>query len=62
MSKNIEVGGKYEVVLTKRDGLLRYHLGDVIEVVGFHSRDDQQAIHSSIEVTYLMPSTHLSPT
>ncbi|KAG9316002.1 GH3 auxin-responsive promoter [Chiua virens] len=42
---NVEVGGKYEVVLTTRDGLWRYRLGDVVEVVGFDPRDGQPIIH-----------------
>ncbi|KAI9568530.1 GH3 auxin-responsive promoter [Boletus coccyginus] len=44
-SWNVEVGRKYEVVLTTRDGLWRYRLGDVIEVVGFDPRDGQPIIH-----------------
>jgi hypothetical protein len=42
---NIEVGRKYEVVLTTRDGLWRYRLGDVVEAVGFDPRDGQPIIH-----------------
>ncbi|KAI6000852.1 GH3 auxin-responsive promoter [Pisolithus albus] len=32
-------GGKYEVVLTNRDGMWRYRLGDVIEIEGFDPND-----------------------
>ena len=42
---NIEVGRKYEVVLTMGDGLCRYHLGDVVEAVGFDPHDGQLIIH-----------------
>ena len=42
---NVKVGGKYEVILTTRDGLWRYRLGDVVEVVGFDPRDGQPVIH-----------------
>ena len=31
----LEVGRKYEVVLTTKDGLWRYRLGDIIDVIGF---------------------------
>ncbi|KAH7885483.1 GH3 auxin-responsive promoter [Phlebopus sp. FC_14] len=42
---NVELGKKYEVVLTTRDGFWRYRLGDVIDVVGFDPRDGQPVIH-----------------
>ncbi|KAF8125755.1 GH3 auxin-responsive promoter [Boletus edulis] len=42
---NVEAGKRYEVVLTTRDGLWRYRLGDVVEVVGFDPRDGQPIIH-----------------
>ncbi|XP_038047478.1 probable indole-3-acetic acid-amido synthetase GH3.9 [Patiria miniata] len=32
----VEVGGRYELVLTTRSGLYRYRNGDVIQIVGFH--------------------------
>ncbi|XP_038063297.1 indole-3-acetic acid-amido synthetase GH3.3-like [Patiria miniata] len=32
----VEVGGRYELVLTMRSGLYRYRNGDVIQIVGFH--------------------------
>lgn len=34
----LEEGQKYEVLITTRAGLYRYHLKDVIEVRGFHNR------------------------
>ena len=34
----VEVGKRYEIVLTTTLGLYRYRLGDVIEIVGFHER------------------------
>lgn len=34
----LEEGGKYEILITTRAGLYRYHLKDVIEVRGFHNR------------------------
>ncbi|KAH7919002.1 hypothetical protein BV22DRAFT_1199727 [Leucogyrophana mollusca] len=42
---NVEVGKKYEVILTTRDGFWRYRLGDVVEIVGFDPRDGQPIIH-----------------
>ncbi|KAF8836515.1 hypothetical protein BDN67DRAFT_974055, partial [Paxillus ammoniavirescens] len=36
---DLEAGKQYQVVLTTRDGLWRYQLGDVIDVVGFDSDD-----------------------
>ncbi|EIW81168.1 hypothetical protein CONPUDRAFT_82204 [Coniophora puteana RWD-64-598 SS2] len=41
----VQVGKKYEVILTTRDGFWRYRLGDVVEVVGFDPRDGQPIIH-----------------
>ncbi|KAF8548802.1 hypothetical protein OG21DRAFT_1489072 [Imleria badia] len=41
---NVEVGRKYDIVLTTRDGLWRYRLGDIVEVVGFDPRDGQPII------------------
>ncbi|KIN95149.1 hypothetical protein M404DRAFT_34404 [Pisolithus tinctorius Marx 270] len=38
-SWNVELGRKYEVVLTTRDGFWRYRLGDVVEIAGFNPRD-----------------------
>lgn len=40
----VEVGKRYEVVLTTRDGLWRYRLGDIVEVAGFDPRDGQPII------------------
>ncbi|KAF8888218.1 GH3 auxin-responsive promoter [Infundibulicybe gibba] len=36
---DLEVGKKYEVILTTRDGFWRYRLGDVLEIVGFAPED-----------------------
>ncbi|KAF8890497.1 GH3 auxin-responsive promoter-domain-containing protein [Infundibulicybe gibba] len=41
---NLEVGKKYEVVLTTRDGLWRYRLGDVLEIAGFAPEDGSPLI------------------
>ncbi|KIN95140.1 hypothetical protein M404DRAFT_72684, partial [Pisolithus tinctorius Marx 270] len=41
---NVEVGGKYEVVLTTRDGFWRYRLGDVVEIAGFNPHNGQPLI------------------
>ncbi len=30
----VEIGGKYELIVTNRSGLYRYRLGDVVRVVG----------------------------
>ena len=35
----VDVGRRYEVVVTTRDGLWRYRLGDVIEIAGFDPSD-----------------------
>jgi hypothetical protein len=35
----VKVGHRYEIVVTARDGLWRYRLGDVIEIAGFDSID-----------------------
>ena len=32
----VEVGKRYELVLTTISGFYRYRMGDVVEVVGFH--------------------------
>ncbi|XP_038058033.1 indole-3-acetic acid-amido synthetase GH3.4-like [Patiria miniata] len=36
MIDEIEVGKRYEIVLTTASGFYRYRMGDVVEVVGFH--------------------------
>ncbi|KAJ3134871.1 hypothetical protein HK101_004296 [Irineochytrium annulatum] len=41
---NVRVGGKYELVLTTRDGFWRYKLGDIIEIAGFDPLDGQPLI------------------
>lgn len=41
----VEVGKRYEVILTTRDGLWRFRLNDIVEVVGFDPRDGQPIIH-----------------
>ncbi|KAH0835636.1 GH3 auxin-responsive promoter [Lanmaoa asiatica] len=35
----VELGSRYELVLTTQDGLWRYRLGDVVEISGFDSTD-----------------------
>ncbi|KAH7884875.1 GH3 auxin-responsive promoter-domain-containing protein [Phlebopus sp. FC_14] len=35
----VQVGRQYEVILTTRDGLWRYRLDDVVEILGFTSQD-----------------------
>jgi hypothetical protein len=35
LASDLEVGRKYEVILTTAEGLYRYEMGDVVEVVGF---------------------------
>ena len=32
----VEVGKRYEPIVTTRDGLWRYRLGDIVHIVGFH--------------------------
>ena len=34
----VEIGGKYELIVTNRSGLYRYRLGDVVRVVGRHKK------------------------
>lgn len=34
----LQIGGKYELVITNRSGLYRYRIGDVVEVVGWHKK------------------------
>ncbi|KAF8892912.1 GH3 auxin-responsive promoter-domain-containing protein [Infundibulicybe gibba] len=41
---DLEVGKKYEVILTTRSGLWRYRLGDVLEIVGFAPEDGSPLI------------------
>ncbi|KAI6021207.1 GH3 auxin-responsive promoter [Pisolithus marmoratus] len=41
----VEVGKRYEVILTTRDGLWRFRLNDIVEVVGFDPCDGQPIIH-----------------
>ncbi|KAI6141048.1 hypothetical protein BKA82DRAFT_34098, partial [Pisolithus tinctorius] len=43
-SWNVELGRKYEVVLTTRDEFWRYRLGDVVEIAGFNPRNGQPLI------------------
>ncbi|KIK80810.1 hypothetical protein PAXRUDRAFT_833328 [Paxillus rubicundulus Ve08.2h10] len=40
----LEVGKQYQIVLTTRDGLWRYLLGDVVDIVGFDSDDGSPVI------------------
>lgn len=40
----VQPGGKYEVVLTNRDGMWRYRLGDVIEIEGFDPDDGSPVV------------------
>ncbi len=34
----VEVGKKYELVVTNRSGLYRYRLGDIVKIVGLHEK------------------------
>ena len=43
----VEVDRRYEIVVTARDGLWRYRLGDIIEIAGFDS------IHGSPILRYI---------
>ncbi|KAF8550614.1 hypothetical protein OG21DRAFT_1419421 [Imleria badia] len=36
----VEVGKQYEPIVTTRDGLWRYQLGDVLHIVGFHDESN----------------------
>lgn len=40
----VEVGKRYEVLCTTNDGLWRYTLDDIVEVVGFSPTDGQPLI------------------
>lgn len=35
---DVEIGKKYELVITNRSGLYRYRVGDVVKVVGMHGK------------------------
>lgn len=37
----VEIGSKYEIVITNQAGLYRYRLGDVIKVVGFYNNSPE---------------------
>lgn len=36
LTDELQIGGRYELVITNRSGLYRYRIGDVVEVVGRH--------------------------
>ncbi|XP_018414333.1 PREDICTED: GH3 domain-containing protein [Nanorana parkeri] len=36
--QDVSKGKPYELVITNRDGLYRYRLGDIVQVTGFHNR------------------------
>ncbi len=38
LMSEVRIGGRYELVITNRSGLYRYRMGDIIEVVGMHSK------------------------
>ncbi|KAF9234200.1 GH3 auxin-responsive promoter [Melanogaster broomeanus] len=40
----IEAGNKYEIVITTRDGMWRYRMGDIVEVAGFDPNDGSPLI------------------
>ncbi|KAH7889088.1 GH3 auxin-responsive promoter [Phlebopus sp. FC_14] len=40
----VTTGEAYEIILTTRDGLWRYRLGDIVTVIGFDPRDGQPII------------------
>ncbi|KAG6327027.1 hypothetical protein ID866_12062, partial [Astraeus odoratus] len=40
----VEFGKRYEIVLTTRDGLWRYRLGDIAEIAGFHPADGSPVV------------------
>ncbi|KAF8870184.1 GH3 auxin-responsive promoter [Infundibulicybe gibba] len=44
---DLQVGKKYEVILTTRDGFWRYRLGDVLEIAGFASEDGSPLVRFS---------------
>ncbi|KAF9466377.1 GH3 auxin-responsive promoter [Collybia nuda] len=46
-SWEVEVGKHYELIMTTRDGLWRYRLGDVVEIAGFDPVDGQPLIRYS---------------
>ncbi|KIJ13242.1 hypothetical protein PAXINDRAFT_14001 [Paxillus involutus ATCC 200175] len=41
---DLEAGKQYQIVVTTRDGLWRYPLGDIIEIVGFDTNDGSPLI------------------
>lgn len=38
LMSDVEVGKKYEMVITNRCGLYRYRLGDIVKIVGMHEK------------------------
>ncbi|KIK75481.1 hypothetical protein PAXRUDRAFT_18969 [Paxillus rubicundulus Ve08.2h10] len=52
----LEAGKQYQVVLTTRDGLWRYPLGDIIEIVGFDTNDGSPVFNSSIRLWHALMS------
>ncbi|KAF8877299.1 GH3 auxin-responsive promoter-domain-containing protein [Infundibulicybe gibba] len=46
-ARDLQVGKKYEVILTTRDGFWRYRLGDVMEIAGFASEDGSPLVRFS---------------
>ncbi|KAG9312152.1 GH3 auxin-responsive promoter [Chiua virens] len=58
----LEVGKRYEPILTTRDGLWRYRLGDIIEIVGFDSQSGVPIFKSSgrRSLTLRFPHTQIT--
>ncbi|KIJ13240.1 hypothetical protein PAXINDRAFT_170690, partial [Paxillus involutus ATCC 200175] len=44
---DLEAGKQYQIVVTTRDGLWRYPLGDIIEIVGFDAEDGSPVFKSA---------------
>ncbi|KAF8836521.1 hypothetical protein BDN67DRAFT_1014635 [Paxillus ammoniavirescens] len=53
---DLEAGRQYQIVLTTRDGLWRYPLGDVVDIVGFDGDDGFPVINLSIRFPHVMIS------
>ncbi|KAF8551418.1 hypothetical protein OG21DRAFT_1499160 [Imleria badia] len=55
----VEVGRRYDVVVTTQDGLWRYRLGDVVEICGFDPTDGVPSFNSSSAANFMVSEKEL---
>ncbi|PIK47042.1 putative indole-3-acetic acid-amido synthetase GH3.9 [Apostichopus japonicus] len=48
----VEVGKKYEMVITGESGLYRYRVGDVVEITGYYHKTPKINLSTGIYITY----------